>query len=172
MAHPSSDFTGHPQQSFDVEVFALKVRSPMDDEDGYFGERVAAKYDETLAEMFEPGVVDAAVEVLAGLAGGGRALELGIGTGRVALPLTRRGVAVHGIDLSQAMVARLRAKLGGEAIGVTIGDFATATADGTFTVAYLIFNTIMNLTTQAAQVAASATSRLTWNPAAVSSSKS
>jgi SAM-dependent methyltransferase len=123
----------------------------MDDQDGYFGERVAARYDESLAD--EPGVVDAVVEVLAGLAGGGRALELGVGTGRIALPLARRGVAVHGIDLSRAMVARLRAKPGGEAIGVTIGDIATAKADGTFMVVYLVFNTIMNLTTQAAQVA-------------------
>jgi SAM-dependent methyltransferase len=125
----------------------------MDDENGYFGEGVAARYDESCANMFEPAVVDRVVEVLAGLAGGGRALELGIGTGRIALPLARRGVAVHGIDLSRSMVARLRAKPGGEAIGVTIGDFATAKADGTFTVAYLVFNTIMNLTTQAAQVA-------------------
>jgi SAM-dependent methyltransferase len=125
----------------------------MDDEDGYFGEGVAARYDESLADAFEPRVVDAVVEVLAGLAGGGRALELGIGTGRIAVPLARRGVAVHGIELSRAMVARLRAKPGGEAIGVTVGDFATARADGTFTVAYLVFNTIMNLTTQAAQVA-------------------
>ena len=69
----------------------------MDDGDGYFGERVAQRYDEANADMFEPGVVDAVVEVLAGLVGGGRALELGIGTGRVALPLARRGVAVHGI---------------------------------------------------------------------------
>ena len=91
--------------------------------------------------------------MLAGLAGGGRALELGIGTGRIALPLARRGVPVHGIDLSRAMVARLRAKPGGDAIGVTIGDFATDRVDGTFSVAYLVFNTIMNLTTQEAQVA-------------------
>src|SRR5258708_15074316 len=103
--------------------------------------------------MFEPAVVDAAVDVLAGLAGGGRALELGIGTGRIALPLARRGVPVHGIDMSRAMVARLRAKQGGDAIGVTIGDFATTRVDGTFSVAYLVFNTIMNLTTQSAQVA-------------------
>jgi SAM-dependent methyltransferase len=122
----------------------------MDDGDGYFGERVAERYDEAYADMFEPGVVDAVVEVLAGPAGGGRALELGIGTGRIALPLAHRGVAVHGIDLSRAMAARLCAKPGGEAIGVTIGDFATARADGTFTVAYLVFNTIMNLTTQVA----------------------
>jgi SAM-dependent methyltransferase len=102
--------------------------------------------------MFEPDVVDAAVGVLAGLAGGGRALELGVGTGRIALPLAR-GVAVHGIDLSRAMVARLRAKPGGDAIGVTIGDFATTRVDGRFSVAYVVFNTIMNLTTQDAQVA-------------------
>src|SRR5213075_2417864 len=104
-------------------------------------------------EIFEPGAVDPVVEVLTRLAGGGRALELGIGTGRIALPLARRGVPVHGIDMSRAMVARLRAKPGGDAIGVTIGDFATTTVDGTFSVAYLVFNTIMNLTTQEAQVA-------------------
>jgi SAM-dependent methyltransferase len=125
----------------------------MDDEDGYFGERVAAAYDDESAEMFEPRVVDAAVDVLAGLAGGGRALELGVGTGRIALPLAARGVPVHGIDLSRAMVARLRAKPAGGAIGVTIGDFATTRVDGAFSVAYLVFNTIMNLTTQEAQVA-------------------
>ncbi len=125
----------------------------MEGEDGYFGEPVAATYDESSADMFEPAVVDVAVDFLAGLAGGGRALELGIGTGRIALPLARRGVPVHGIDLSRAMAARLRAKPGGDAIGVTIGDFATTTVDGTFSVAYLVFNTIMNLTTQAAQVA-------------------
>jgi SAM-dependent methyltransferase len=125
----------------------------MNDPDGHFGERVAATYDESAAEMFEPGAVDAAADFLAGLAGGDRALELGIGTGRIALPLARRGVPVHGIDLSRAMVARLRAKPGGDAIGVTIGDFATTRVDATFSVAYLVFNTIMNLTTQAAQVA-------------------
>ena len=124
----------------------------MDDEDGYFGERVAATYDET-AEVYRPGAADAAAEVLAGLAGSGRALELGIGTGRIALPLARRGVDVHGIDLSRAMVARLRDKPGGDAIGVTIGDFATTRVDGGFSLVYLVFNTIMNLTSQDAQVA-------------------
>ncbi|WP_221336952.1 class I SAM-dependent DNA methyltransferase [Thermocatellispora tengchongensis] len=103
--------------------------------------------------MFQQSVIDTTADVLAELAGGGRALELGIGTGRIALPLARRGVPVHGIDLSRAMVARLRAKPGGEAIGVTIGDFATTRVDGTFSLAYLVFNTIMNLTTQDAQVA-------------------
>ena len=125
----------------------------MPEGDGYFDERVAARYDESASEMFDPAVVDPVVDFLAGLAGGGRALELGIGTGRIALPLFQRGVPVHGIELSKAMVAELRAKPGGGDIGVTIGDFATATVDGSFSVAYLVFNTIMNLTTQDAQVA-------------------
>jgi SAM-dependent methyltransferase len=119
----------------------------------HFGERVAARYDESAADMFEPAVVEPVVDFLADLAGHGAALELGIGTGRIALPLARRGIRVHGIDLSEAMVARLRAKPGAERIGVTIGDFATATVDGRFSVAYLVFNTIMNLTTQDQQVA-------------------
>ena len=125
----------------------------MPDEDGYFGEEVAARYDESSAEMFDPEVLDPAVDFLAQLAGDGRALELGVGTGRIALPLAARGVPVHGIELSRAMVARLREKPGGEEIGVTIGDFSTATAEGTFTLAYLVFNTINNLTTREAQVA-------------------
>jgi SAM-dependent methyltransferase len=122
-------------------------------DDGHFGERVAARYDASAADMFAPEVVDPVADLLAELAGGGRALELGIGTGRIALPLARRGVPVHGIELSRAMAARLRAKPGGEEIGVTIGDFATATVDGPFSVAYLVFNTINHLTTQAEQVA-------------------
>ena len=122
-------------------------------DDGYFDERVAARYDESAAEMFDPAVLDPAVDFLAALAGSGRALELGIGTGRIALPLARRGVPVHGIELSNAMAARLREKPGGEEIGVTIGDFATTTVEGTFSLAYVVFNTIENLTTQAAQVA-------------------
>jgi SAM-dependent methyltransferase len=119
----------------------------------HFGERVAEGYDESSADMFEPAVVDPVVDFLAGLAGNGAALELGIGTGRIALPLARRGVRVHGIDLSAAMVARLRAKPGADRIGVTIGDFATTTVEGSFSVAYLVFNTIQNLTTQDGQVA-------------------
>jgi SAM-dependent methyltransferase len=125
----------------------------MDGQDGYFPERVAATYDDSSAGMFDPAFVHTVADVLAELAGGGRALELGIGTGRIALPLARRGVPVHGIDLSRAMVARLHAKPGGEAIDVTIGDFATTRVDDTFSLAYLVFNTINNLTTQQAQVA-------------------
>jgi SAM-dependent methyltransferase len=122
-------------------------------DDGYFDERVAARYDESSADMFEPEVLDPVIDFLVELAGDGRALELAIGTGRIALPLAQRGVPVHGIDMSKAMVARLREKPGGEEIGVTIGDFATTTVEGTFSLAYLVFNTISNLTTQAAQVA-------------------
>ncbi|MDQ2968860.1 MAG: class I SAM-dependent methyltransferase [Actinomycetota bacterium] len=125
----------------------------MQHDDGYFDERVAARYDKSAEVMFDAGAVDPVVDFLAELAGSGRALELGIGTGRIALPLAKRGVPVHGIELSKAMAARLHAKPGSEEIGVSIGDFATTTVDGTFSVAYLVFNTIMNLTTQAAQVA-------------------
>jgi SAM-dependent methyltransferase len=97
--------------------------------------------------------VEPTVDFLAALAGDGAALELGIGTGRVALPLAARGVRVHGIDLSEAMVAQLRAKPGSDEIVVTIGDFATTTVDGSFTLVYLVFNTIMNVTSQDDQVA-------------------
>ena len=119
----------------------------------YFGEQVAARYDDAQGEMFQAAAIDPVVDFLADLAGDGAALELGIGTGRIALPLAQRGIRVHGIDLSEAMVARLRAKPGGEEIGVTIGNFATTRVVGTFSLAYLVFNTIMNLTTQDLQVA-------------------
>src|SRR5436190_12074023 len=119
----------------------------------HFGERVAERYDQDEGGMFDPSVVEPVVDFLAELAGDGPALELGIGTGRIALPLARRGIRVHGIDLSQAMLARLRAKPGAERIGLTVGDFATTTVEGSFSVAYLVFNTIENLTTQDEQVA-------------------
>ena len=121
--------------------------------ENHFGEPVAEKYDESSAEMFAPAAVDPVVDFLAGLAGDGAALELGVGTGRIALPLAQRGVPVHGIDLSEAMVARLRAKPGAERVGVTVGDFATTTVEGSFSVGYLVFNTINNLTSQDEQVA-------------------
>ena len=125
----------------------------MADPPDFFGEDVAASYDADSASMFGPEVLGPTVDLLAELAGDGRALELGIGTGRVALPLAARGVPVHGIELSRAMSARLRAKPGGETIEVAIGDFAGTRVDGAFTLAYLVFNTISNLTTQDAQVA-------------------
>jgi SAM-dependent methyltransferase len=116
----------------------------------WFAGRVAERYDND--EMFAAELVQPAVDFLEPLAAGG-ALELGIGTGRIALPLAARGVRVAGIDLSGDMVARLRAKPGGEAIPVTMGDFATAKADGEFSLVYLVYNTINNLTTQEEQVA-------------------
>ncbi len=118
----------------------------------HFEGRIAQNYDADSSEMFDPAVVGPTVDLLADLAGGGSALELGIGTGRIALPLSERGVEVHGIDLSPDMVARLRAKPGAEAIGVTVGDFASTRVDGPFALAYLVFNTIENLTTQDEQV--------------------
>jgi len=122
-------------------------------DDGYFDERVAARYDESSAEMFSAEAIDPTVDFLTDLAGDGPALEFAVGTGRIALPLAQRGVPVHGIDMSKAMVGRMRSKPGGEDIGVTIGDFSMTTVEGPFTLVYLVFNTISNLTTQAAQVA-------------------
>ena len=118
----------------------------------YFGEDVAARYDDSTDEQFDPAVIDRTVDFLAQLAGDGPALEFGSGTGRIALPLAARGVTVRGIELSEAMTARLRAKPGADAIDVTIGDFATTQVEGTFSLVYLVFNTISNLTTQAQQV--------------------
>ncbi len=119
----------------------------------HFDERIATRYDRLWPELLEPAVVDPVVDFLADLAGVGDALELGIGTGRIARPLRARGVAVHGIELSPAMVAELRAKPDADDIGVTVGDFATARLDRTFRLAYLVANTISNLTTQDEQVA-------------------
>jgi SAM-dependent methyltransferase len=121
--------------------------------ENHFGEAVASRYDEDTEDLSTSEALDPVVDFLAELAGDGAALELGIGTGRVAVPLARRGVRVHGIDLSEEMVERLRAKPGAAEIGVTIGDFATTRVDRRFRVAYLVFNTIMNLTTQDEQVA-------------------
>lgn len=119
----------------------------------FFDEDVAATYDADEAGMFTADVVGPTVDVLAELAGDGAALEFGIGTGRVAVPLRQRGVPVHGIELSAAMVARLREKSAAADIGVTIGDFSTVRVSGTYRLVFLVFNTIENLTTQDDQVA-------------------
>jgi SAM-dependent methyltransferase len=119
----------------------------------YFDHDVAARYDDAESPMFSPEVLGPTVDVLAELAGGRPALELAIGTGRVALPLSERGVRVHGIELSEAMVERLRAKPGAERIDVTIGDMSTTRVEGRFGLVYLVFNTIGNVTTQDGQVA-------------------
>jgi SAM-dependent methyltransferase len=119
----------------------------------HFAGRIAEHYDDAAADMFAPEALEPVLDVLTELAGGGAALEFGIGTGRIALPLHERGVPVHGIDLSVDMLARLRAKPGGPEIPVTVGDFATTRVEGRFSLAYLVFNTIMNLTSQQQQVA-------------------
>jgi SAM-dependent methyltransferase len=117
----------------------------------YFGEEVAARYDG--GRMFSPEVLGPTVDFLADLARDGGALEFAIGTGRVALPLAQRGVRVHGIDLSDAMVAKLREKPGSEQISTTIGDYTTTRVDETFSLVYLVYNTIGNVTSQDDQVA-------------------
>ena len=125
----------------------------MDDlEPNPFDERVAPTYDAGSAHMFEPAVLGPTVDVLHELAGDGRALELAIGTGRVALPLAERGVEVHGIDFSEAMVGQMRRKPGGDRLPVTIGDMATTRVGSGYRVAYLVYNTITNLLTQDEQV--------------------
>ncbi len=118
----------------------------------HFEGRIAESYDADSSQFFDPAVVGPTVNFLAGLARGGSALEFGIGTGRIALPLSGRGVTVHGIDLSPDMVARLSAKPDAEAVGVTVGDFASTRVEGSFSLVYLVFNTIENLTTQEEQV--------------------
>ena len=120
--------------------------------DGYFDEKVASTYDDDVAESFSPEAVEPVVDFLAELAGDGNALEFGIGTGRIALPLAMKGVEVHGIDCSNSMLTKLVEKTGGDRIPVTQGDFATTSCKGSFSLVYLIFNTIMNLTTQDEQV--------------------
>ena len=122
-------------------------------DEGYFGERVAAGYDEASASMFDPAVLRPAVEMLAELAGDGGALEFAVGTGRIALPLAERGVRVAGIDNSEPMLERLRAKPGAERVYLVAGDMASARVEGEFSLVYLVFNTIFNLTTQDGQVA-------------------
>lgn len=121
----------------------------------YFGERVASRYDESTADISTPEFVETVVRFLveqAARAGAGPVLEFGVGTGRIALPLSAQGLAVHGIDLSDAMLDRLRAKAGAERLQLTQGDFAQVRVDNTFHLVYLAFNTIMNLTEQDAQV--------------------
>src|SRR5215207_8213716 len=119
-----------------------------------FDEWIAERYEMLWPELFDPAVLDPAVDLLAELAGAGPALEFGIGTGRVALPLSRRGILVRGIELSPAMVARLRGQEGGANIDVTIGDFATATARAPVALVFLLRNTITNLISQDEQVQA------------------
>ncbi|MDQ3957240.1 MAG: class I SAM-dependent methyltransferase [Actinomycetota bacterium] len=117
--------------------------------DATYGDRIAEIYDDMYEDLFDK---DEVVGVLAGLAGSGPALELAIGTGRIALPLAGRGVEVHGIDASEAMVAKLRAKPGGDALAVTMGDFADVAVEASYTLVYVVFNTFFALQTQEDQV--------------------
>ncbi len=116
-----------------------------------YGDRIAEVFDELYVERFGEQTEEIAT-ALAGLARGGRALELGIGTGRIALPLMARGIEVHGIDASEAMVAKLRAKPGGERIPVAMGDFADVRAEGEFALVFVVFNTFFGLLSQEEQV--------------------
>ena len=113
---------------------------------------LADVYDKTSAHMFEPDVLDPVVDMLFSLAAGGPALEFAIGTGRVALPLNSRGVSVHGIELSPHMVDQLRSKPGASSVEATVGDMTTTRVPGSFNLVYLVWNTIMNVTTQQEQV--------------------
>ena len=118
----------------------------------YWTTEQAETYDDPRDRMFSPEVLGPTVDFLAELAGDGPALELAIGTGRVAVPLRERGVEVHGIELSEPMVAVLRRKASPEEIPVTVGDMSLVRAPGEFTLVYLVYNTISNLLTQEAQV--------------------
>lgn len=116
-------------------------------------EETARRYDTASAAMFAPEVLEPAVDLLAGLAGEGPALELAVGTGRVAIPLAERGVPVTGIDLSQPMIDELHRKVGPDVVPATVGDMATTRVPGSFALVYLVFNTLGNVRTQDEQVA-------------------
>ncbi len=117
-----------------------------------FTGRIAETYDAAAPYMYSPAVLEPTVQFLTDAAQGGAVLELAIGTGRVALPLSKAGVEVHGIDISEDMLAQLRAKPGSESVTVTVGDIATTRVPGTFSLVYLVYNTIANLLTQDEQV--------------------
>jgi SAM-dependent methyltransferase len=122
------------------------------DSDGYFGAEIAEHYDEDQGDAFQPATIAATVDRLAALAGDGPVLEFAIGTGRIALPLAGRGIEVHGLDLSRAMLAQLHRKPGADAIRTTVGSYAQTRVPGTFSLVYLVFNTIENVLTQDEQV--------------------
>ena len=118
-----------------------------------WGREIAEVYDATYAALEEPSVVDPMVDLLAQLVGDGAALEFAVGTGRIALPLSARGIPVHGIELSPDMVEQLRAKPNADAVSVTIGDMTTTRLSDHFELVYVVANSIMNVTTQEEQIA-------------------
>jgi 16S rRNA A1518/A1519 N6-dimethyltransferase RsmA/KsgA/DIM1 with predicted DNA glycosylase/AP lyase activity len=133
-----------------------------------WGAEIAEVHDEVNRAKFEPSVLGPVVDLLTELARGGPALEFAVGTGRVALPLSARGIAVHGLELSPHMAGRLRVKPGAGAVPVTIGDMTTTRVPGVFTLVYLVANTIMNVTTQTISWPCSPTRPLTWSRAGAS----
>jgi SAM-dependent methyltransferase len=139
-------------QALEPDHLICDIRLMPEHDPASYGERMAPVYEQLHAKLFDEAVVGPAVDFLAELAGPGPALELGIGTGRIAVPLAERGVKVHGIDASEAMVARLRER-SGEKIPVTMGDFGAVEVEGEFTLIYVVFNTFFGLVTQEDQVA-------------------
>jgi len=117
-----------------------------------WGKDIAEVYDATYSAQFAPSVLDPLVDLLTELARGGPALEFAVGTGRVALPLSARGISMRGVELSPHMVEQFRAKSGADTVPVTIGDMTTTRVPGTFKLVYLVANTIMNVTTQDEQL--------------------
>jgi hypothetical protein len=138
----------------------------------WFDGEVAETYDEDSAARFDPELLRTTVDVLADLAGEGRALELAIGTGRVAVPLSERGVPVSGIELSPAMLAQLRAKTGAAGIEAVEGDMTSTRVEGEFGLVYLVYNTITNLTSRTSRSRASRTPPATWRLVGASWSRS
>jgi SAM-dependent methyltransferase len=129
------------------------TRQPPDNSaDGWFPESVAAEYDDAPGGANAPEAIAPVVRLLEELADGGPVLEFAVGTGRIAAPLAARGVPVHGIELSRAMAARVPDKPGGAAVDITIGDMTTTRVPREFSLVYLVFNTISNVTTQDGQV--------------------
>ena len=132
-------------------------------------EDAARRYDTPGVGMFAPALIAATVDRLRSLAGGGRVLEMAIGTGRVAVPLAAAGVSVSGIELSQPMIDQLRTKLGESELSVVLGDMTSARVDGTFSLVVLVFNGISNVLSQDAQIAVfENAARVTSNPAVAS----
>ncbi|GAB3557986.1 methyltransferase domain-containing protein [Spelaeicoccus albus] len=150
---PISVVSGH-MEADGIERDNLESQQRKDDPaDEWFPESVAADYD-LPGGANAPDVIEPVVELLSGLAGNGPVLEFAVGTGRIAAPLAARGVEVKGIELSRAMAPRVVEKPGGNAVDVAIGDMTTTRVAGEFSLVYLVFNTISNLTTQDEQVAA------------------